>query len=31
MTYQFEVTLQDDNAAQGLTSTATFTWEAQNS
>ena len=30
MTYQFEVTLQDDNAAQGLTSTATFTWEAQN-
>lgn len=31
MTYQFVVTLQDDNAAQGLTSTATFTWEAQNS
>lgn len=31
MTYQFIVTLQDDNAAQGLTSTATFTWEAQNS
>lgn len=30
MTYQFVVTLQDDNAAQGLTTTATFTWEAQN-
>jgi hypothetical protein len=30
MTYQFTVTLQDDNAAQGLTTTATFTWEAQN-
>ncbi len=30
MTYQFEVTLQDDNGAQGLTTTATFTWEAQN-
>lgn len=30
MTYRFEVTLQDDSAAQGLTSTATFTWEAQN-
>jgi hypothetical protein len=30
MTYQFSVTLQDDNAAQGLTTTATFTWEAQN-
>lgn len=30
MTYQFEVTLQDNNAAQGLTTTATFTWEAQN-
>lgn len=30
MIYQFVVTLQDDNAAQGLTSTATFTWEAQN-
>ena len=30
MTYQFVVTLQDDNAAQGLTATATFTWEAQN-
>ncbi|MGI9647612.1 MAG: hypothetical protein ACR2OI_03745 [Acidimicrobiia bacterium] len=30
MTYQFVVTLQDDNAAQGLTTTASFTWEAQN-
>jgi hypothetical protein len=30
MTYRFVVTLQDDNAAQGLTTTATFTWEAQN-
>jgi hypothetical protein len=30
MTYRFTVTLQDDNAAQGLTTTATFTWEAQN-
>jgi len=30
MTYQFVVTLQDDNGAQGLTTTATFTWEAQN-
>jgi len=30
MTYQFIVTLQDDNAAQGLTTTASFTWEAQN-
>lgn len=30
MTYQFEVTLQDTNVAQGLTSTVTFTWEAQN-
>jgi hypothetical protein len=30
MTYRFSVTLQDDNAAQGLTATATFTWEAQN-
>jgi hypothetical protein len=30
VTYQVEVTLQDDNAAQGKTATATFTWEAQN-
>lgn len=30
MTYRFTVTLPDDNAAQGKTSTATFTWEAQN-
>lgn len=30
VTYQFEVTLQDNNAAQALTTTATFTWEAQN-
>jgi hypothetical protein len=30
MTYRFTVTLQDDNNAQGLTTTATFTWEAQN-
>ena len=28
--YRFTVTLQDDNAAQGLNATATFTWEAQN-
>jgi hypothetical protein len=28
--YRFTVTLQDDNAAQGLTATASFTWEAQN-
>ena len=28
-TYQFTVTLQDNNAAQGLNATATFTWEAQ--
>jgi hypothetical protein len=27
--YRFTVTLQDDNAAQGLDATATFTWEAQ--
>jgi hypothetical protein len=30
MTYKFTVTLQDDNAAQTLTTTTTFTWEAQN-
>ena len=30
MTYEFTVTLQDNNAAQGLDATATFTWEAQN-
>ncbi len=29
-TYRFVVTLQDNNAAQGLNATATFTWEAQN-
>jgi hypothetical protein len=28
--YRVTVTLQDDNAAQGLTASATFTWEAQN-
>ena len=28
--YRFTVTLQDNNAAQGLTTTVTFTWEAQN-
>lgn len=28
--YQFVVTLQDDNAAQGLTGDASFTWEARN-
>jgi hypothetical protein len=30
-TYQFRWQLQDDNSAQGLTSSATFTWEAQSS
>lgn len=29
-TYRVTVTLQDDNAAQGLSATAGFTWEAQN-
>jgi hypothetical protein len=29
-TYRITVTLQDNNAAQGLNGTATFTWEAQN-
>jgi hypothetical protein len=29
--YRFTVQLQDDNAAQGLNATVTFTWEAQNS
>ncbi len=29
-TYRFSFTLQDDNAAQALNATATFTWEAQN-
>ncbi|MFQ5967055.1 MAG: TasA family protein [Acidimicrobiia bacterium] len=29
-TYRFTVTLQDNNLAQGLNGTATFTWEAQN-
>jgi hypothetical protein len=28
--YRFTVTLQDNNAAQGLDATVTFTWEAQN-
>lgn len=30
MTYRVVVTLQDDDAAQGLASTASFTWAAQN-
>lgn len=30
MTYKFTVTLQDDNDAQSLTTTTSFTWEAQN-
>ncbi len=30
-TYRFTYTVQDNNAAQGLSSSATFTWEAQNS
>ena len=30
-TYRFVVTLQNDNAAQGQSATAAFTWEAQNS
>ncbi len=29
-TYRFSLTLQDNNAAQGLNASATFTWEAQN-
>ena len=29
-TYRFTVTLQDNDGAQGLNATATFTWEAQN-
>ncbi len=29
--YRFTITQQDDNAAQGLTSTVSFVWEAQNS
>ncbi len=29
-TYRFVVTLNDDNAAQGLSSTAVFRWEARN-
>ena len=28
--YQFQISLNNDNNAQGLSSTATFTWEAQN-
>jgi predicted ribosomally synthesized peptide with SipW-like signal peptide len=28
--YKFQVTLQDNNAAQNLTATQTFTWEARN-
>lgn len=31
MTYEFAVTLQDDDLAQGKAATATFTWEAQSS
>ena len=30
VTFKFTATLQDNNAAQGLDATATFTWEAQN-
>jgi predicted ribosomally synthesized peptide with SipW-like signal peptide len=29
--YQFVVTVQDNNSAQGLSATQTFTWEARNS
>ena len=29
-TYRFTLTLQDNNSAQGLNGTGTFTWEAQN-
>ena len=29
-TYRITTTLQNDNAAQGLTASASFTWEAQN-
>ena len=29
--YKFEVTVADNNSAQGLTATQTFTWEARNS
>lgn len=29
-TYRFALTLQDNNSAQGLDATGTFTWEAQN-
>jgi hypothetical protein len=29
ITYRFTVTLQDNNLAQGLSATYTFTWEAQ--
>jgi hypothetical protein len=29
-TYRITVTMQDDNAAQGLSANADFTWEAQN-
>lgn len=28
--YRFDVTLENDTAAQGLSATATFTWEARN-
>jgi hypothetical protein len=28
--YKFAITLQDNNAAQGLSSSASFTWEARN-
>ena len=30
LTYRFTLTLQDNNLAQGLSTTGTFTWEAQN-
>ena len=30
LTYRFTLTLQDNNLAQGLNTTGTFTWEAQN-
>jgi hypothetical protein len=30
LTYRFTLTLQDTNLAQGLSTTGTFTWEAQN-
>ena len=30
LTYRFTLTLQENNLAQGLSTTGTFTWEAQN-